>query len=34
MFDMGFGAGAGFSDAAGDGLESMYQEVILSLIHI
>ena len=29
MFDMGFGAGAGFSDAAGDGLESMYQEVIL-----
>lgn len=37
MFDMGFGAGAGFGadagfgtgDAAGDGLESMYQEVIL-----
>lgn len=33
MFDMGFGAGfgadAGFADAAGDGLESMYQEVIL-----
>lgn len=29
MFDMGFGAGAGFSDAAGDGLENMYQEVIL-----
>ena len=29
MFDMGFGAGAGFSDASGDGLESMYQEVIL-----
>ena len=29
MFDMGFGAGAGFSDAAGDGLASMYQEVIL-----
>lgn len=36
MFDMGFGttgagfgADAGFADAAGDGLESMYQEVIL-----
>ncbi|MFU0552618.1 Fe-S cluster assembly sulfur transfer protein SufU [Gardnerella swidsinskii] len=37
MFDMGFGTGAGFGadagfgtgDAAGDGLESMYQEVIL-----
>ena len=30
MFDMGFGTtGAGFADAAGDGLESMYQEVIL-----
>ena len=31
MFDMGFGAGAGFGagDASGDGLESMYQEVIL-----
>ena len=29
MFDMSFGAGAGFSDASGDGLESMYQEVIL-----
>ncbi|EPI41406.1 Fe-S cluster assembly sulfur transfer protein SufU [Gardnerella vaginalis] len=31
MFDMGFGAGAGFvaDDASGDGLESMYQEVIL-----
>lgn len=33
MFDMGFGAGAGFGvgagDMAGDGLESMYQEVIL-----
>ena len=31
MFDMSFGAGAGFGagDAAGDGLESMYQEVIL-----
>lgn len=31
MFDMGFGAGAGFGagDAPGDGLESMYQEVIL-----
>ncbi|XQS89477.1 SUF system NifU family Fe-S cluster assembly protein [Gardnerella sp. DNF01157] len=25
----GFGADAGFADAAGDGLESMYQEVIL-----
>lgn len=33
MFDMSFGAGAGFGtgagDMAGDGLESMYQEVIL-----
>ena len=33
MFDMGFGAGtgfgAGFGDTSGDGLESMYQEVIL-----
>lgn len=29
MFDMSFGAGAGFSDESGDGLESMYQEVIL-----
>ena len=37
MFDLGFGTGAGFGadagfgtgDAAGDGLESMYQEVIL-----
>lgn len=31
MFDMSFGADAGFGagDAAGDGLESMYQEVIL-----
>ncbi|RFT33241.1 SUF system NifU family Fe-S cluster assembly protein [Bifidobacteriaceae bacterium NR019] len=33
MFDMGFGAGFGadasFADVAGDGLESMYQEVIL-----
>ncbi|WP_391496302.1 Fe-S cluster assembly sulfur transfer protein SufU [Gardnerella swidsinskii] len=33
MFDMGFGTGAGFGadagDMAGDGLESMYQEVIL-----
>jgi|GEM_PF-65212 SUF system feS assembly protein, nifU family len=31
MFDMSFGAGAsaGFGDTSGDGLESMYQEVIL-----
>ena len=38
MFDMGFGAGTGFGagagfggagDTSGDGLESMYQEVIL-----
>lgn len=29
MFDMSFGVGAGFGTDAGDGLESMYQEVIL-----
>lgn len=29
MFDMGFSTGVGFGAGAGDGLESMYQEVIL-----
>lgn len=29
MFDMSFGTDAGFGTGAGDGLESMYQEVIL-----